>query len=186
MQWRANGMSKGSIITGPAAVLAFVGFFMPWVTSSCSGQEVATLTGYELATGTTVEVRPVEQAPIGQTRQIPGQRRLLAIPFAAVICLALVSLMALHRVRPTLAGAIVVVLAVGCLLIMLNRTLEMRSQADENGFDVRTRYGVFVVAAANVALLAGGVLDIVFGWRTRRAQPAAVGDGVGPGPPGGG
>jgi hypothetical protein len=176
-------MSKGSFITGPAAVLAFVAFFLPWVTSSCRGQEVATLSGYELATGTTVQVRPVPLAPFEQTREIPGQRRLFAIPFAAIVCLALVTLVVLRWLRPAPAGAVIVVLAVGCLLIMVNRILEMRSQADQNGFDVRTRYGAAAVIVAFGVVLVGGVIDIVTGWRTRAAPRSADGNGGGPDPP---
>lgn len=176
-------MSRGAFLTGPAAILAFVAFFLPWVTSSCRGQEVATLSGYQLATGTTVEVRPVAQVPISQTREIPPQRRVLAIPFAAVACVALVALVATHRLRSPLAGAIVVVLAVGCLLIMLNRTLEVRSQANQNGFDFRTRYGAFAVIAAYALVLMGGLIDILAGWRARATRRTATANIAGPEPP---
>src|SRR5688500_15220257 len=110
-------MSRGNIIIGPAAVIAFVCFFLPWVTSSCRGQEVATLSGRELAAGTTVEVRPVSNAPLGQTQEIEPQRRLFAIPIAAVACLALVALVVLRVLRPPLAGLLAAILAVLCLIV---------------------------------------------------------------------
>lgn len=44
----------------PAAfVLAFICFFLPFVTFSCRGQEIATFSGLQLATGTTIEKHQV-------------------------------------------------------------------------------------------------------------------------------
>lgn len=39
------------IISGPAAIILLIAFFMPWVTISCSTTEI-TYTGYDLAAGT--------------------------------------------------------------------------------------------------------------------------------------
>ena len=125
---------------GPAAVVAFV-CFSAVGDQLLPGQDVATLSGRELAAGTTVELRPAPGAPAVQTQRVKPQRSLYAIPVVAAVCLALVVLVFLRVVRPPLAGLIAAVLAIICLLILLNRTVEIRRQADDNGFDVKARYG---------------------------------------------
>jgi hypothetical protein len=165
-------MSRGSAIMGPAAVVAFVCFFLPWVTSSCQGQDVATLSGRELAAGTTVELRPAPGAPAVQTQRVKPQRSLYAIPLVAAVCLLLVTLVYLRVMRPPLAGLISAVLAIICLLILLNRTVEIRRQADDNGFDVKARYGAIGAALAYVAMLLGGIVDIFTGWTPRAVARA--------------
>jgi hypothetical protein len=170
-------MSRGSAIMGPAAVVAFVCFFLPWVTSSCQGQPVATLSGRELAAGTIVELRPAPGAPAVQTQRVEPQRSLYAIPLVALVCLLLVALALMRVIRPPLAGLIAGVLAILCLLILLNRTIEIRRQADDNGFEVEARYGVFGVTLAYLAMLLGGIVDVFTGWTPRAAGRA------GPAPP---
>jgi len=44
-------MKLSSLISGPAAVIVFLAFFMPWITVECSGQEIGTSSVYEIATG---------------------------------------------------------------------------------------------------------------------------------------
>ena len=168
-------MTRGRAIVGPAAIVAFVFFFLPWVTSSCQGQEVVTLSGRELASGTTVQIRPLPQAPLSQPQHINAQPRLWAIPLAAALCLLLVVLVALRVMRPPLAGLLAAVLAIICLLILLDRTLEIRRQADQNGFDVHLRYGAIGAALAYVAVLFGAILDIFTGWAPRVAPAGPPG-----------
>lgn len=168
-------MSRGNLIVGPAAVVAFVCFFLPWITSSCQGQEVATLSGRQLTTGTTVQIRPIPGGPLSQTREIKPQRRLLAIPIAAVACLALVALSLRRLIRPQLAGLLAAILAIICLLVLLDRTLATRKQADQNGFEVSLRYGAIGTTIAYVAVLIGGVIDVFTGRET-----GSSGSGAGP------
>ena len=41
--------SRGNKIVAPAASIAFVSFFLPWITVSCSGQTVESVSGFQLA-----------------------------------------------------------------------------------------------------------------------------------------
>jgi len=168
-------MSRGNLIVGPAAVVAFVCFFLPWITSSCQGQEVATLSGRELAAGTTIQVRPIPGAPLSRPQEIKPQRRLFAIPVAAIACFVLVALAVLRVIKPQLAGLVAAILAIVCLLVLLDRTLATRKQADQNGFDVSLRYGAIGTTLAYVAVLIGGLISMFTGW-----TPGSNSTGAGP------
>lgn len=75
------GMSLGKKVSGSAALLALVCFFLPWVTVSCGASW--SLTGYDLATFST--------SSYYGTSDVPGARfLLLAIPAAALLILVIV------------------------------------------------------------------------------------------------
>ncbi|MDQ8756941.1 hypothetical protein RCO27_11955 [Sphingosinicella sp. LHD-64] len=78
-----------------AKVLALLFFFLPWVTVSCAGQELASMSGYELATGSVSVTNPMT----GQRETPPGagERDLPVIAAAALIALALVASFLLAR-----------------------------------------------------------------------------------------
>jgi magnesium-transporting ATPase (P-type) len=75
------GLTLGKKVSGSAALLALVFFFLPWVTVSCGASW--SLTGYDLATFST--------SSYYGTSDVPGARfLLLAIPIAALLILAIV------------------------------------------------------------------------------------------------
>lgn len=62
----------------PTFLLALLCFFLPFVTFSCSGQKVATFTGIQLATGTTLE-RPQAFGPSTSQKIDPEPLAVLAL-----------------------------------------------------------------------------------------------------------
>ena len=175
-------MSRGSLLTGPAALVVVIFFFVPWITTSCQGQTITTLSGREVAQGTTVEVQPIPGGPTTET-EIDPQRRLFIVPLAAVVAIVLVALVAMRVVRAPMAGLIAAVLAVASLIVLLDRLLYLQDQADQNGFDVSYRYGVIGTSLACAVLFVGGVLDLFTGWSARTVGQSAAGPPSGRPPP---
>lgn len=86
-----------------AKLLALLCFFLPWVTVSCAGQELASMSGYELATGSVTVTNPMTGA-----RETPpggGERDLPVIVAACLILVGLGATFALTRGLGALVGA---------------------------------------------------------------------------------
>jgi|SRR5690606_25586577 hypothetical protein len=86
-----------------AKLVALLLFFLPWVTVSCAGQELVSMSGYELATGHGTVTNPMT----GQKETPPGggQGETILIVAAAVILIALVGTFVLARGLGALVGA---------------------------------------------------------------------------------
>ena len=54
----------GRFVSGTGALLAILFFFMPWVLVSCGGQEIGTLSGWELAAGANLGGEPIQNNPL--------------------------------------------------------------------------------------------------------------------------
>lgn len=162
--------SKGSKIMGPAAAVAFMCFFLPWIAVSCAGQQVGSATGMDMATQ-------------------GNMPELYIVPLGALVVLGLV-LAVFQRWIPARTGAIGAIAASGAtLLVLVARILSVRSQlnsvagleelasmlplgASELGLGdlgglttemikITPQIGLWGVALANVAIIVGAVLDLV-------------------------
>jgi len=89
--------------------LALVMFFLPWVTVSCAGQELITMSGYDLATGTISMRNPMT----GAVESPPGNAQGGDLPVLIAAILILGSLVVTFVLRRQLAALIAMA---GCAL----------------------------------------------------------------------
>ncbi|MCA9936188.1 MAG: FHA domain-containing protein [Ardenticatenaceae bacterium] len=162
---------SGKWISGPAAFLILVLFFLPWVSVSCNGQPIGELTGYELASGGDNDV-----AVTADFQLIPSGGNDLALFFFPLAGLFTFGLLALAWFRPNVMGAAgggQAALAVMGLLILL---LEWRqlSSAGEGAFEIEVMPALWGTAVALLLILAGGAVDIWNGLRRRQMTQAGV------------
>ena len=78
-----NSFSFRKIISSSAAGVVLVCFFLPWITVSCEEQELFTLSGWDMSTGTEVDLG------FG-TEQVEPDLIFFIIPLAAFVVLGLV------------------------------------------------------------------------------------------------
>lgn len=102
----AAGPNTGSLfynLARGAKLIALLLFFLPWVTVSCAGQELASMSGYDLATGHVTVTNPMT----GQRETPPGagEGEAAVIVAAAVILIALAGTFVLARSLGALVGA---------------------------------------------------------------------------------
>lgn len=119
---RGGGNGLFNIARG-AKLLALLCFFLPWVTVSCAGQPLITMSGYQLATGgaspagalaggmgpmgNVAQATPVETAPAGNTTgATPGEGRAPDMWVIAAGALILVSLALTFVLGKALAGLV--------------------------------------------------------------------------------
>lgn len=142
-------MSPGKLISTPAASLIILFFFLPWVTVSCGGQELATLSGMDLAAGPEVDTGfGVERAE--------GEPLLFLIPLMALIGGGF----ALARKQGTGQGLAVIQAAaslIGVAILFLKWT-SLSDNAREAGLQVSGEFGLWGTALALFGLLAGGLI----------------------------
>ncbi len=96
-----------------AKVLALLFFFLPWVTVSCAGQELASMSGYDLAMGSVTITNPMTGA--SETPPGAGQRDMPVIIAALLIVGALALTFVLGR---GLGGLIAAAGAVGAAALI--------------------------------------------------------------------
>ncbi|MGQ0559675.1 MAG: hypothetical protein ACT4OE_08850 [Sphingosinicella sp.] len=168
-------------------VVALLAFLLPWVTVSCAEQDLVTMTGLDLATGS--DGRPANPVPGQQMPQTPGSEEidLPVLLSALLIAAALVAGFVMDRARgamvsiAALAGA--GLLAAYSVLIRLPGRVDAEAAKDPSsntqlgeampGADqmlqsihVETEIGFWLTMAAIVGA-------IVATWMARGAQPAA-------------
>ena len=145
--------SPGKFISATAALVVLLFFFLPWVTVSCSGEEITDLSGYELAAGTEVDLG------VG-TEEVDPDPLVFAVPGAAVVVIALVLVSVFDLVPSNLAAAGQVAAASIGLLTMAYKWLDARN--DTAGLDFVSysiEIGVWGVVIGFLAIIIGGTLD---------------------------
>jgi len=159
-------LSKGNKIIAPAAGIALLCFFLPWVTVSCAGQPIRSINGPQLAN--------YGEAP-----------ELYLVLLAAIGCLV-VALLASQGMITIRTGAYTAIgLAAASLILILAKLLDFQSQlrnisdlanlpaawadlpiGDLTGMtpdviNVKLQYGLWGVILANVAIIVGAALDLL-------------------------
>ncbi len=121
---------RGNYISGPAAVLVILFFFLPWVTVSCNGQPLGEFSGYDLAAGVPVSTLVGSEAlsPLGG---LPGDPALFLVPLVALITLLWVILAFVKREWEVYTGAGMVAAAVLGVLVLVWRWLVIPAQPGE-------------------------------------------------------
>ena len=147
---------KGIKITGPAAAVAMLCFFMPWVLVSCNEQPVASFTGWQLAAGGVVNTALGPQP-------ISGSPSLFFILLAALASLGLA--FAIHRGLLPIRRAAMAWIGLGALslLLLIFRFAGAESQASADAgveVGIRLRFGYWGTFLANLALVGGAVREL--------------------------
>jgi len=158
-------LSRGNKIVAPAASIAFVCFFLPWITVSCSGQPVESASGFQLAK----DVNSPE---------------LYLVLLAALGVLAVVFLVYRGTLELKTAAYISIGLAAVGLLIVLVKFFSLRSQLNQatdmsmfsamarnlglgdlagispDLVEIQIKYGLWGMSLALIAVIVGAVLDV--------------------------
>ena len=147
-------LSNGYKIASPAAIVAIICFFLPWVFVSCNAQPVADLSGWELAAGTTVGQGYAAQ-------QTTGEPIFFLVLFAAFGVLGL-SYLAWKReyITKVLDGFTLLGIGALPLLILLFKFSGMKNEAIQQGLNVEFKFGLWGVVLAYLAVITGGVFNL--------------------------
>lgn len=159
---------NGKVISGPAAVLIIVLFFLPWVTVSCDDIPMGEFSGYHLATG----AAPEGSGELFADGQIDGDPILFAIPLIGLVTLVLLGVTIWKSSFETNAGWGQIIASFLGLLILGLEWMQLRSQG--NGvFDIVIQPALWGTVATLVAIGGGAVFDLVRAGRRQRPLPYA-------------
>lgn len=156
----------------PAAfVLALICFFLPFVTFSCQGQTVATLSGVQLATGTRI--------PQPQVFGPPKEHKVDAEPLATVAFLSVLLGVGLSFLRGRKWGIGSAALAV--LGVILLAALKSKLDGDalrQGGEIIQVSYGTGYYLCLAFLLAAAGtsIYSLMAGKGIRMTSPLSGGD----------
>ena len=150
-----------------ASVLLFVGsalcFFLPFVTVSCGGVTAFTLSGQQLATGTTL----VQPQPFGP----PQTQKVSADPFAVVAGLCAIAGIALSLIGRRLASAAAISGGAGALSLLIMRSrLDDQLQKQAQGLAKATYETGFTLAV--LLLIGGAAWNVYMFLQSRRISEA--------------
>lgn len=98
----AGGSTLFNLARG-AKLAALLLFFLPWVTVSCAGQELASMSGYDMAVGSVTVTNPMTGA--SETPPGAGERDLPVLVAGALILVSLVLTFVLARGLAALIAA---------------------------------------------------------------------------------
>lgn len=146
-------LSKGYKVSSSGAGVAVLCFFLPWIRVSCGGQSVATLSGWELAAGTTVGAGFSAQ-------QVPGEPILFLVLLAGLGVLALAYFSLQRGYLTKLDGLGPIGLGVLALLVLFIQFSGARERAAQQGFVVEYQYGFWGVVLGYIATIVGGVMNM--------------------------
>ena len=156
----------------PAAfVLALVCFFLPFVTFSCQGQTVASLSGIQLATGTKI------QQP--QVFGLPKEHKVDAEPLAAVALLSVLAALVLSFLRGKKWG--VGSAALAALGVILLAALKSKLDGDtlrqgEGIVQVSYGAGYYLCLVFLLSAVGASIYTLMAGKGNRMASPLTAGD----------
>ena len=159
---------NGKVLSGPAAVLIIVLFFLPWVAVSCDNIPVGEFSGYHLATGTA----PEGSEDLFANGQIDGDPILFAIPLIGLVTLVLLGITIWKSSFETNAGWGQIIVSFLGLLILGLEWLQLRNQGDAV-FDIVIQPALWGTLATLVAIGGGAVFDLVRTGRRQRPLPYA-------------
>jgi multisubunit Na+/H+ antiporter MnhB subunit len=158
-------MSTGRIISSSAAFVVLVCFFLPWISVSCSEQEIATLSGYDLVAGTDIDLG------VG-TEEVEPDLIFLAVPLAALVVLGLVLISALDVFPGSLVAAGQVAASSIGLLVLAFKWLEARSDSSDVSFvSFSPEIGVWGVVIGLIAIIIGAILSLFEEAVSKRIDP---------------
>lgn len=146
-------LSSGHKVGGSGAAVALVAFFLPWILVSCNGQPIAELSGWQLATGTTVG-----EGFGAQT--VPSRPIFFLVAVSAIAVLALTYMAWQRGTLTPLDGFGLIGLGIAPLLILMYQFGDSKSQAAQEGFDLDFQYGLIGVVLGFLAVVIGGIMNM--------------------------
>jgi hypothetical protein len=148
-----------------ASVLLFVGsalcFFLPFVTVSCGGVKAFTLTGQQLATGTTL----TQPQPFGP----PQTQKIDADPFAVAAALCTLAGIVLSLIGRRIATATAFSGGAGAVSLLIMRS-RLDGQFQTQGQGVATAAYETGYMLAMLLLIAGAAWNVYLFLQTRRTS----------------
>lgn len=148
-------MSIGKIFSGSAALVVLLCFFIPWISVSCGGQEIATFSGYELTTGKEIDLG------IG-SEEVEGDLYYLVVPLTVIVVIGLVMLDSLTGFPRSLSAVGQVSAAFFSLIILVYKWIETRSESSDIGFvSFSPEIGVVGVVLGLMAIMVGAVISLI-------------------------
>ncbi len=171
-----GGLPLFNLARGAKGV-ALLLFLLPWVTVSCAGQELATLSGVDLATGSVTIANPMTGAT--ETPPGAGERDIPVIAAALLILLSLAATFVLKRGQAALlaAGGASVAAVLISYTVLIKVPARMRESAAAEGAPGMNQQEIANMISVDVALgfwltLAALIAAIVLNWLSKdRAAP---------------
>jgi hypothetical protein len=157
--------------------VALLLFLLPWVTISCAGQELATLSGYDLATGSVTIANPMTGA--SETPPGAGERDIAVIAAALLILLSLAATFVLKRGQAALvaAGGAAVSALLISYTVLIRVPARMRDSAAAEGSAGMNQQEIADMISVDVAIgfwltLAVLIAAVALNWLARgRTSP---------------
>lgn len=144
-------MSSGRIISSSAAFLILVCFFLPWITVSCGSQEIATVSGYELATGTEIDLGVgVEEREADWT--------FFLVPLAALAVIGLVLASSRGTMTGSMAAGQIAAATIG-LILLAYKWLDGRGEADSDLVSFSPEIGLWGVVLGLILVILGATIS---------------------------
>ena len=140
----------GKTVSGIAGLLGVLCFFLPWATVSCGSQQIARVSGYQMATGVEVQTG-------FSTERSDGEPVLLIVPALGVISLVFI---ALAGSNPTTAGGGQIAAGTLGVLVLGLKLAQMKSEAESYGLAASAQIGLIGVILSFVGLVVGGFMLI--------------------------
>ena len=155
-----GALPNGHRVASPAAVLAILFFFMPWVFASCGTRPLGAFSGWDIATGIKIDTG------FGAQRY-PGSPIIILVLFVALIVLGL-AYFAWQRGRSNKLDSygLIGLGLVTLVLIYLISSMAKKDAASE-GLLFEFMYGLWGTVISYIGIVIGGIMNL--------RQPASSG-----------
>lgn len=145
---------RGRFLSGPAALVVLLCFFLPWITVSCAGEQLAQFTGYDLALGTMIGLEQIEGDPL-----------FLLVPLAALIALGLIIAGIKLDVSSRIENGGQIAAGLVALAALGYKWFEFGGEADQDllmgAISIDGAYGLWGTAIGLLAIIAGAVYELI-------------------------
>jgi hypothetical protein len=155
-------MPIGKILSGSAAMAVVLCFFIPWISVSCGGQEIASFSGYELTTGKEIDLG------VG-SEDVEGDLYYLSVPLAVIVVIGLVLVNSLGGISNSVSAAGQITAASISLIILAYKWVETQRDSSDIGFvSFSPEIGIVGVVLGLMAIMVGAVISLI----ERRVWPS--------------
>jgi energy-converting hydrogenase Eha subunit E len=161
-------------VAGFAAAGKLVCFFLPWILVSCQGEPVMSVSGWQIATGSTI------QTAFGPQVLDPSPD-LMVIVLAALGSLALAFLVIRRSFSlriAAIAWTTIATLSAAWLMLRFIGVEESAQNRGGMGVQIQMQYGYWGTLLASFALVAAGVMGLRFKQPLATASLPAVEPGI--------
>ena len=159
-----NGAKKFS----PAIFgIALICFFLPFMNVSCQGQKIATLTGIQLVTGTTIQ-QPELPSLFGGKKQVQKPEKVAGEPLAILVLLSAVVGLGLSFLKGRKSSIAPAIIGVAGLILLLLLKAELDNDILSEGQGIlQLEYGIGFWLTFLLFLFAAGLNGFLFSQRKK-------------------